>query len=78
MGLSEIEKARRYEMRAPGLDIPIEQKAERFERYAIKEKNAGLPRTKRRVLQHSVSGFGGTCWCSCGKFKDHDGAEDCK
>lgn len=75
MALSEIEKARRYEMRAPGVDIPIEQKAERYERYEVKDRMAGLPRTKTRTVQHSIQ-IGGTCWCECGKFKNHDG--DCK
>ena len=75
MALSEAEKARRYEMRAPGVDIPVEQKAERYERYDVKERMAGLSRTRGRVVQHSVQ-IGGNCWCDCGKFKNHDG--DCK
>lgn len=74
MALSELDKARRYEMRAPGIDIPIEQKAERHDRYEVKERMAGLPRTKRRTVQHSIRLNAGTCWCDdCGKFK-HEGA----
>ena len=72
MALSETEKARRYEQRAPGLDIPVEQKAERYERYEVKDRMAGLSRVRGRVIQHSLV-VGGTCWCDdCGKFK-HEG-----
>ena len=44
--MHERQKAARYDMTHPGVDIPTEQKAERYDRKAVKEKYAG--RTRRR------------------------------
>lgn len=41
MGLTEREKVRRYEKAHPGVDIPAEQKAERYERREVVEKYGG-------------------------------------
>lgn len=74
--LSDEQKAAKYEQRAPGVEIPMEQKAERFDRYRIKDEMRGQPR--RRRLHQSIVKFSGdspyskNAWCDCGKFK-HEG-----
>lgn len=41
MSLTESEKVRRYESRHPGVNIPVEQKAERYDREALAERHGG-------------------------------------
>lgn len=75
--MNDETKAARYEARTPGVDIPMEQKAERYDRLQVKEKHRGMPRTKRRKpVGMMVVPSNSACWCDCGRFKNHDG--DCK
>lgn len=73
--MKELEKARKYEATHPGVDIPIEQKAERYDRVAIKSKYAGRIQQRGRAIVGSMTVPDGNFWCECGKLR-HSG--DCK
>lgn len=70
--MHESEKARRYEARTPGTGIPVEQKAERYDRKRALE-TYGIPSKRRRTLVGSIRLPDSSAWCDgCGKFK-HEG-----
>lgn len=79
--MREIDKARRYEATHPGIEIPIEQKAERFDRVQVKKKYSDSvrgyePKGRRRTVGRiTLDGLGQSAWCSCGRLNGHEG--DC-
>lgn len=76
MAISENSKARAYDTVHPGTDLPVEQRAERYDRMNVKSKYEGLSRKKGRAVVGSIIVPNSNCWCKCGMFINHEG--DCR
>jgi len=78
-GMNESSAVKAYDARTPGVNIPSEQKFERMERRAVRERygaRSALQAQRTRATVGTIRIPDGSFWCDCGLFKDH--SQECK